>query len=1191
MRFEISKMCIYMKSRYIVLASMLMLYVMSVQAAWVGRHTFATTSRLATGTWVKVSLDGTEDGIYQITYDQLMKMGFEHPEKVGVYGYGGHALPEAVNNIAQDDLPEVAVYHDAAQRRILFYGQGMLTWSYNIVKGFIHRQNTYDQKAYYFLHEKDGEEPLQMTRLTANANASQTVVKQYDVHYLHEEELINLGQTGREKYGESFVTNTVQKFDFEEVAAGEVRVTVNFVANSSEASTLAVALNGTDLGTANLQPRSNEYAYATETSLDKSLTLNEKTGLSVKLTYKAASGNTPTTARLNYIRVVGKRDFSKPARFELFRSGEAYSKLIRYSLGNAVDDDTEVWDVTSPTDVKRQELSADHSFCPTAMGVREYALVNVKGSSFPTVRNEGKVANQNLHALPMTNMVIVTAPAYYAEACRLAEFRRLNDHLHVTVVTPEQIYNEFSSGKQDVTAIRLLMKMFYDRYHKEIGDIEEGEPTRTEGVYEPLYLLLWGDGHYDNMNIDRHYQLPCYESDASLVETSSCVCDDYFGFLDDFEGGTVDTNLRYTIARDAVDIGIGRLPVSSQEQSVNMLNKIIHYSSNAYLGTWKNRLCFLSDDDKPGDSYNCHVKHNDQLVNSLQKANHNEFVFQKIYLPAYKQTQSASGTDYPDAKKEFQETLKKGVLMVNYAGHGNTTAITNENMMTATAASELNMKQLPLWVTASCDVSRWDEDGTSMGECLLLNPNGGAIAMLSTVRVVYAQQNLMLNQAMIDNIFNRFDDGTRYRLGDVLRASKVELGADYNKLNFCLLGDPSLTLSFPEQQIKVTEINGQPVSGNKKFDLKTLSTVTVKGHVLQTGSQNKVDTSFNGLVYPTFFDAADTLTADKGAVQPEAPTFSFATRTKKAFSGRGLVKNGEFEFSFTVPIDISYKGTDGLANFYACSDENAEASGYFSHYCLTGTDDYQQTDTVGPVIKQLFLNDNNWKDGGVVNATPYFFAEVQDESGFNATGNTVGHDMVLTIRCTSNPLLASEQHTLNDYFTTYTGDRSTGNIQYSIPSLQDGTYEATFRIWDVYNNPTTRKFTFTVQSATAPEAVVVQAYPCPAKAGDNITFRVLHNRPESAQELTLQIYTQTGHKIYEKTVNSSSAAKVYAASMETPTKLSNAINADESGDFMGSATIYWDSSVMRAGFYLYRVFLSSNGSAEMSKSKLLMVNP
>lgn len=1175
---------------HILLASILMLHCLTMTAASYGKHTFAPTSALAQGSWVKVKLEGKEDGIYQITYDQLSQMGFGNPDQVGVYGFGGHVLPEDIDQIDLDDLPEVAALHDDQNRRILFYGRGLIRWDYISSKGFCHKQNTTEQYAYYFLHQKG--EPVRAMEIAENngGNSGTSGTNTYDEHLLYEEDLINLGHTGREKYGESFVNVTSRNFNFGMLNAGSVRITVNFVARGSSPSTFTVAMSDTTFNAVTIAKCTNEYSFANEATLDKTFTHNSDDGFTVGITYKHPSNSNATVANLNYIRLQGKRYYEKPQAFTLFRNSSSNSRLIRYDVSAALDDDVQVWDVTSPWDVRLQQTE-NGMFMPHTVGLREYALVNVKGTGFPTVSKVANIANQDLHSLPMTNMVIVTAPAYLAQANQLAEYRRQHDNLHVTVLTPETIYNEFSSGCQDVTAIRLLMKMFYDRYHEAA---ESG--TDASEMREPLYLLLIGDGYYDNLAINRNYYLPIYETEASLAETSSCVCDDYFGFLDDGEGGRKDQNLRYDISSDRLDIGIGRLPVSSVLEAINAVNKIISYSENKYFGNWKNRLCFLSDDDKEGDSYNCHVRHNDLLVSKIEEMGHREFIVQKIYLPAYAQTSTAAGTDYPDAKKEFLESLKQGVLMVNYAGHGNTTAITNENMMTVSLASQLNMRYLPLWVTASCDVGRWDDDDDSMGESLFLNPNGGAIAMLTTVRVVYAQQNLLLNQAIIDNLFNRFSDGTRFRLGDVLKAAKLELGSDYNKLNFCLLGDPSLTLAYPEHPMKITEVNGTPVESlgddaRNNFALEALTKVTMRGCVLQTGSDSVVDTSFNGLVYPILYDALESLSADKGYMQPEAPTYYFNIRTKKAFAGRGEVRNGEFEFSFMVPQDIAYSDMPGLANLYACSDDGKEGQGYFDRYTLTGGESFEITDHDGPSVEQIFLNSPDFTDGAIVNSTPFFYAEVSDESGFNATGNTVGHDMVLTIRCLSNPLMGMSQHTLNNYFTTFTGNANRGNVQYSLPALADGTYEATYRVWDVCNNATTVRFSFTVASNAAPVAAVVQAYPCPAKQGETVLFRVLHNRPESAQEIRLQVFTQTGFKVYETTAASNSAARLFAYDLDQPTQLNTDINADESGNFMGSATLEWKTDDLRPGFYVYRIEMNSGGSSSISESKVLLVNP
>lgn len=1148
----------------------------SAEAAVSGVHTYADHSVLASGQWVKVALDGTSDGVYQIPYSQLRQMGFSRPEMVGVYGFGGHLLDEAFAHNHQDDLPEIAVFHDREKQRILFYGQGTIKWSYdNKRQTFTHRQNPYSTQAVYFLHQKE-DAPRQMEAVpSANATSALTLTH-FDEHLLHESEITNIGKTGREFYGESFLFTQTQDFSFAALDTGIIQLDINFIACSSSTSSFSVRLDGQDVGSASIYAKGSDYAFASESTFSKAIHSSRNNGSTIRITYNKGTGS-PSAAHLNYIRMQGKSRIGLPTAgtaYQLFRSKEAESQIVTYDI-EKYSIQQQVWDVTSPADIRLQQLAeSGSSFTAQGKGIREYALVNLTSNNFKGVKNLGNINNQDLHSLAPTDMVIVTAKAFRTQAERLADFRRSNDHLSVTVVTPEEIYNEFSSGRPDATAIRLFLKMFYDR-----GD-------------QLKYLLLFGDGNYNNRRYaNSAYYLPTYESESSLVETASCVCDDYFGFLDDNEGGRTDSNGRYILTYDVLDIGIGRLPVHTTAEAEAVVQKIIGYSQNRNYGTWKNRLCFLSDDDKisanASDSPNAHMKHNDQLIESLTRAGHNEFVYKKIYLPSYAQTTSASSTDYPDAKKEFLETLQQGALLVNYAGHGSTSAITNENLMTTAIASSLNMKYLPVWITATCDISRFDDDDTSCGEALLLNPNGGAEALFTTTRVVYAQQNLKLNQAIINHIFSRKADGTRYRLGDVMKAAKVSLGSDYNKLNFCLLGDPSTTLAYPEQEMEITAINGISTIGSDTiFSLPALSRVTMRGRLLQNGTQ-LTDTTFNGLIYPTVYDAADTLIADKGLYQE--PVFSFTNRSKKVFSGRDLIHKGEFEFSFIMPQDIAFSLDNGLVNLYACSDDGKEAQGYFDRINITGSKSPLDADTIGPDIHALFLNQRDFRSGDVVNATPYFYAEVSDSSGFNATGNSIGHDVSLIIQCTSNPLLATRQLILNNYFTTFTGDSHRGKVACSIPALEEGDYVATFRIWDVYNNATTARFAFTVNQSRAPQTVIAQAYPSPVKQGEDVTFRILHNRPESADEMHIQVFSQTGAKMYDATVSNTSSEVVYQrADAQSATDLDQSLRADENSILMGCSTHVWKADVA-PGIYIYKVYLSSNGSDATSKSKLIMV--
>ena len=1148
-----------------------------------GAHTWADSSVLSEGYWVKVSLDEGKDGIYQITYSQLRNWGFSNPSQVGVYGYGGHVLTESFAEGHTDDLPEVAVLHDSSHERIVFYGQGLTEWTRS-GDTYSHRTHPYATKAYYFLHQKEsGTAPLGLDTLASNPTVPADTLTDYDECWLHEVDYVNLGETGRAWYGESFLTTQTQSFALPEESwlsghtfkAGTARLSVTMAAHATSTSTFAVRVGSENVGSKTIAATSNSYAFGAEATYSGSLTdMAALKGAQVRITYTPGSAS-PSVARLDYIRMQGKcsLEASKSEPFLLFRNAKASSAGdVAYKIAG-LDKNMQIWDVTSPLAPKVQSLEAEVGasgtgvFIPTTAGVNEYAVVNLAGT-FLTVSRAGTVSNQNLHAQQPVNLVVLAPSGLKSYAQQLADYRMEHDSLTSVVVTPEQVYNEYSSGVPDVTAVRLFLKQLYDRGKGDSGDL--------------MYLLLFGDGSYDNRTAsESNTMLLTYQTEASLVETSSCVSDDYFGFLDDDEGGKKDASGRYSISSDRLDIGIGRLPVSTTSDAANVLAKILRYDSESQMGSWKNRLCFLSDDDKMDnsgtDSPNLHMKHNDQLIKSLLDDGHYEYMYQKIYLAAYQQSSSTSGTDYPDARKDLNRALQQGCLLMNYAGHGSSQNITHEMLMSVSSASQLNMKHLPVWITASCDVSRYDGKNESLGEALLLNPNGGAAALVSTTRVVYASQNLRLNQAMIDHLFDRHADGTRYRLGDILRVAKTSLGSDYNKLNFCLMGDPSMTLAFPEHEMVVDSIGG---------NFEALSQVTVAGHVLKTGS-SEIDTTFNGLVYPTVYDAEDSLTADKGIYQE--PVYTFTSRTRKAFAGRDLVRGGKFRFTFTVPQDISYSDGSGLLNLYACSEDGAEAQGYYNDFVLKAGHTSADADTVPPVIIACFLDKETFRSGDKVGLTPYFCAEVSDSSGINATGNGIGHDISLYVECLSNPLVANRHYVLNDYFTTYTGNAGHGNVRYSLDDLSEGRYKATFRVWDVYNNFSTRSFEFTVSGANRPEIALLQAYPSPVRQGETVTFRVLHNRPESADQLRLQVYTQTGVKVLDTSASSSSANVVYLQDGATsPSQLNDDLNADETSHLMGASTITWTASVA-PGVYVYKAYLSAGSDEATTQSKILMV--
>ena len=775
---------------------------------------------------------------------------------------------------------------------------------------------------------------------------------------------------------------------------------------------------------------------------------------------------------------------------------------------------------------------------PASASLREFVVV--KPSQIKAPVTVGEVANQNLHALPQQDMIIIAQPNFTTQAERLAEAHRTKDNLTVRVVTPESIYNEFSSGTPDATAYRRFMKMFYDR--------------KTSEADAPKYLLLFGDGSFDNRkltsawkSVDMSNMLLTYQTENSL-SSQSYVIDDYFGFLDDADN-------KKSLQNKKLCLGIGRFPIRTVEQATQMVDKVISYMENKNTGSWKNNLCFMADDGSNTDGFMTeHMEFADQLAGYVE-SEHPEFLVNKLYYDAYKKDMTA-GT-YPDVRSGLQKLLKDGLLLFNYTGHGGTTALSDEKVLTQTDINQFTYTHLPVWVTATCDFTRFDDLNTSAGEDVFLNKSSGGIALFTTVRVAYSRPNFPINDNVIRNLFER-NNGRRRTLGEVMQATKNTLSSVY-KLGFCLIGDPAVKMAYPEFGMKVTTVNGQSVDGNS-ISFKALEKITVEGEVLDVSGQ--LVTDFTGIVNPTVKDSKVTVTCLKNSNKDDSPAFTFTDYPNTIFIGNDSVRNGKFSFTFTVPKDISYSNLQGKMNLYAVDTESGnEAQGNFDNFIVGGTSDTAETDTIGPEIRALYLNDTTFVDGGQVNTTPYFVAELWDKSGVNITGSSVGHDMMLVID--ESTVLS---YNLNSYYELLPGEDGTGIVKFPIPALEPGKHTAEFWVWDILNNSTVRTFTFEVVEGLKPFLFDVIA--TPGIAREQVTFHLMHNRPESRMRVGIMVYDLAGRQLWKH---------------------------EESGTsgLFENYTVSWDltsgGARMRPGVYIYRAAISTDNSKDATKARKFII--
>ena len=730
------------------------------------------------------------------------------------------------------------------------------------------------------------------------------------------------------------------------------------------------------------------------------------------------------------------------------------------------------------------------------------------------------ITNQDHHADGAVDMVIIipTTQKWLTQAERIKTLHEERDGLRVRIVPADELYNEFSSGTPDATAYRRYMKMLYDR-------------AATEADM-PRYLLLYGDGAWDNRmhcaewsGYDPNDFLLCFESDNSFSSVNCFVSDDFFCLLDDEEQIQEQSGMSLAYLGKP-DVAVGRFPVRTLESATILADKTIGYADNNHAGAWQNVLCFMGDDG----NHNTHMQTADKVA-TMVETNHQGYQLKKIYWDAYTRTSSSTGYSYPDVTRLIKQQMESGALMMNYSGHGAPYAFSHELVMKLADFEAASSMKLPLWVTASCDIMPFDGQEDNIGETVMLNSQGGGVAFFGTTRTVYATYNEVMNLAFTDYVLT-----PGISIGEAARRAKCDLvtsGSDTspNKLQYTLLGDPALRLACPEPEVVVDSIC--PISGGTRAEeadsvssaqqLSAGSVVRVYGHVEQ---QQSLAAGFNGVLTATVRDAEETITCqlnDDSADGAETP-FVYKDRTKTLYQGSDSIVGGKFCFTFAVPKDISYTDGNGLMSLYAINNEQTiTLHGENDAFVLNGSQ-VVQNDSIGPSI-YCYLNAKTFTNGDQVNATPYFMAELYDESGINASGNSIGHDLELII---DND--RAKTYNLNDYFTYDFGDYRSGSVGFSIPQLSDGQHRLLFRAWDVMNNSSVAELVFNVVSDLESGGFNVVCTKNPAS--ETTSFVMTHDRVGSSLTVTMDVFDLSGRQLWKHTETGTPSDSTYTLSWD-----------------------------------------------------------
>ena len=1070
-------------------------------------------SVLADGTWV--SFATTEEGVHCLGYDELSAVGLDpsalDPNGLRLFGKGGQSLPIDNEDARPLDLPQQRVVLRGLDDgsfdpgdELCWYASPHETWNWNDQDGWLHQPSFWGDTAKWFLRVDALSDLVQTTmeEVSAVVDNPDEVRTRHTAYGVREDHTYNLIQSGRNWFGarlSALGSNTTSwNIPFPNVLDGD-EVLLRFAAamRSSGVGT-ASQLQFESAGTSNTLTdnvlSSSSLTYARYVSGEMSVPVSNA-GIQVLATF--TPGTDDSNAWVDYLTYQAPQSLIYAGGqfaingLPVDASGTPVER-VEYVLSGSVPD--EVWDVSDPLEVKRmptQGMAGNTVWRDAQEGLaKRYLAFRWNAIKRPTAL--GLVENTNLHALNNVDYVIVSTPVLMAAADSLASLHA-STGLRVAVVPQQEVFNAFSSGVSDPTAIKMLMMMLNDRAEQSMGV-----------VAPPQHLLLMGDASYENRNLQGGGDIIVgHYSNESLQTTTSYISDDYYALIAEGQGER---------PQDLLHLGVGRIPTTDVDLAMGVVGKIANYmglndnpdedmvacmsaNGESAFGPWRNKVLFVSD-DQDGNNQDGHryMANSEEHSNTIRE-NHNAYDVVKIYPDAYLQTSTPGGERYDDATEEIARRVDEGALIVNYIGHGGERGWAHERLLTMeTIEGWTNLNRLPLFMTATCELFRFDDpDIYSAGEAVLFNPSGGGIALLTTTRTVYSSGNQQVNRAFFETALNKH---VGRRLGDIYRDTKNsgQITSHTNSRNFSLMGDPALELAYPREAIYFSEIPDT---------LRALEQVTVRGYVGNAAGDTLRD--FNGIVAPKVFDKrAVVTTLDNDA--SEGP-FTYEVFQSILHKGLATVEEGAFEFSFVVPRDIDFSFGTGRISAYARSGD-VDAHGFSEDFVIGGTAANPVQDDEGPVV-ELFVNDTLFQAGDVVHEDPWLFARVFDESGINTSGNGIGHDLKAILDGD-----ASRPYVLNEYFTADLDTYQRGSIRFPFQNLEEGRHELELKVWDVTNNSAVATTHFVVASSEAVALERVLAYPNPAS--DRVTFRMTGNQACRRAQVKLDVFNVAGSLMYEQ---------------------------------------------------------------------------
>ena len=1058
---------------------------------------------LAEGDWYKFSIDTT--GVFKIDRKFLQDLGVNtdviNPKNIKIFGNGGQLLPMLNSKFRHDGLQENAIYvhgesddHFDANDYILFYGKGAHSWITNPTQPELtrHQNNIYSDKAYYFLTIDNSSQGKRITTAPEITTSASQQITTFNDYLVYEIDKTNRFANGQQWFGHNFKVNHTKSilFNFENLdTSKEIYIRTRGVAISSTPSELSININGQYLTSLYFSAISSSHSLTlARTNEALKSTLTNSSLIQVELSY-ANNGNPSAIAHLDYVELIGEKKLSANQNQFSFRnfsiSQLAPTTNVEYIIENK-NNIFQLWNVTdiiNPKIINNQSSGNNFTFKSNGGLVEEFIVLNEADYFSPEIISKGKIANQNLHSLHDIDYIIVSPNFLIPEAERLATYHRKNSNLTVKVIDIEEIYNEFSSGSPDLTAIRDFTRHLY--------------VNSSSAETQIKYLCLFGDSSYDfkdrikdNTNI-----VPAFQSFESFDLARSFVTDDYYGMMDDDDGELKNSDLQ--------DVATGRFPIKTLYEAQTTVDKTLNYYATSSLGDWRNRITLVADDPDVASEFI--LQQTVERIADTIKKRKPILNITKIYADAYVQETSAGGERYPDVNTAIDNAIESGTLLINYFGHGGEDGWAGERILEVPQIQSWNNPNtLPLMITVTCEFSRFDNPGRiTAGELVFLNKNGGTTSLITTTREVFITTGQRFNEILTKKIFH--DNDKNPTIAEALMQTKNDPSAPNTsqRLFIFYLGDPAMKLAQPKPNIRLTKMNGVAITQSKDT-IKALSKIKLEGVI--TDKTNRILSNFNGTLSTTIYDKSiEKITLDNNNF---GKTLSFDAIESKIFRGQASIKNGTFSFEFIAPKDIRIAYGNAKISFYADNQE-IDKSGGNQEIIIGGINKNAPEDTVGPSIK-LFMDDNSFVDGGNTSESPKFLAMLEDESGINTSITAVDHDIIAILDGDqANPFI------LNDFYQTEIDNFTKGEVKFPFRNLKVGQHTLQFKCWDTYNNLSEATLSFNVVDNGDLVLSNVLNYPNPFVNYTEFWFN--HNKPNELLEVQINIYTVSGKLI--KTIN------------------------------------------------------------------------